>query len=153
MSRRGLALLAAAVAAAALAPAGQPAPKVTTLKLVEVVTLQKLVVDNAPTQRSAEQPLSTGDVILARAKLLSAGKVVGSAEFFGVVTAFPRLAFYGTFVLPGGKVSVVDVGSASAPDQTFAVVGGTGRYAGARGTDRELRLGEGKNSIELRLAF
>ena len=150
MTRRRAAVLAVAIAAAALAPVAIAAPQITTLKLVEVTTLQKLV-DSPPAQRSKSQPLSPGDIVVVRANLLSAGEVVGTADFFGVVTAFPRIAFYGTFSLPGGKISIVDVGSLTAASQTFAVVGGTGRYAGVRGIDRERRIGEGRNAVELEL--
>ena len=68
----------------------------------------------------------------------------GSSKFIGAITAFPLIGSYGTFTLPGGKVSVVDVGDLSASKQTYAIVGGTGRYAGARGTLKETRVAEGR---------
>jgi hypothetical protein len=83
-------------------------------------------------------------LIAGQAKLMRGAKTVGSAAFFGVVTSFPELEFYGTFTLPGGRVSVVDLGSLTAAKQSLAIVGGTGRYAGARGVVTETRIGEGQ---------
>lgn len=135
-----------ALAAAATLPlAAGAAPRVTTLKLVEVATFEKLVVDTPPLQRSKEQPLTPGDILVGRAKLLKGQATVGGADFFGVVTGFPRLEFSATFTLPGGTVSVVALGSLTARSQTYAIVGGTGRYEGARGTDHEQKLGEGRS--------
>jgi hypothetical protein len=77
-------------------------------------------------------------------KLMRGTKTVGSAAFFGFITGFPEIEFYGTFTLPGGKVSVVDLGSLTAATQTLAIVGGTGRYAGAHGIIVETRVAEGQ---------
>ncbi|HEX4719923.1 MAG TPA: hypothetical protein VH300_15465 [Thermoleophilaceae bacterium] len=62
-----------------------------------------------------------------QAKLMKGSKTVGSAAFMGVVTTFPMADFFGAFTLPGGHVSVVDLGSFTAKTQTLAIVGGTGR--------------------------
>ena len=118
--------------------------KVTHITVTEVLASEAVVVDYPPAQTSQGQPPSTGDVVAGRAKLLRGNKTVGSADFMGVVTAFPLLEFYGTFTLPGGRVSVVDVASLAATKQVYAIVGGTGRYLGARGVVRETRIAEGK---------
>jgi hypothetical protein len=88
--------------------------------------------------------VAAGDLIAGQAKLMRRAKTVGSAAFFGVVTVFPALEFYGTFTLPGGRVSVVDLGSLTAAKQSLAIVGGTGRYLGARGVVVETRVAEGQ---------
>jgi hypothetical protein len=129
---------------AALGLAAVADAKITRLTLTEVETTRILVVDAPPMQASESQPPNAGDVVAGRAKLMRGSKTVGSAEFFGVVTAFPLLEFHGTFTLPGGRVSVVDVGSFTARKQALAIVGGTGRYVGARGVDVETRISEGK---------
>jgi hypothetical protein len=142
MSTRIAAVFVAAVALTAV-PAAADA-KVTHLTLTEVVTSEQLVVDTAPMQASETQPLSPGDVFAGQAKLMKGSKTVGSAAFMGVVTTFPMAEFFGTFTLPGGRISVVDLGSLTGKSQVIAIVGGTGRYAGARGVDRETRIAEGK---------
>lgn len=129
-----------AVGLAALAAAGSAAAKTTKLTLTEVTTSATVVVDKEP---QGEAP-SPGDLIAGQAKLMRGAKTVGSASFFGVITAFPELEFYGTFTLPGGRVSVVDLGSLTAAKQSLAIVGGTGRYAGARGVVVETRIAEGR---------
>jgi hypothetical protein len=118
--------------------------KVTRLTLTEAVTAQVVVVDYPPTQSNEAEPPTAGDIVVGQADLLRGSKKVGRADFMGAITAFPMIAFYGTFTLPGGKVSVVDVADLSASKQTYAIVGGTGRYAGARGTVEETRVVEGR---------
>jgi hypothetical protein len=118
--------------------------KVTRLTLTEAVAAQTVVVDYPPTQSEEGQPPTAGDLVVGRADLLRGRKKVGRADFMGAITAFPMIEFYGTFTLPGGKVSVVDVGDLSASKQTYAIVGGTRRYAGARGTLKETRVAEGR---------
>lgn len=125
---------------AALIAAGPAAARTTKLTLTEVTTSASVVVDREP---QGDEP-SPGDLLAGHAKLMRGAKTVGSAAFFGVVTAFPRLEFYGTFTLPGGRVSVVDLGSLTAAKQSLAIVGGTGRYTGARGVVVETRIGEGR---------
>ena len=142
MSIRIAAVLITSIAALALPAVA--AAGVTRLTLTEVTTAQILVVDAAPAQTSETQPPNAGDVVAGRAKLVRGSTMVGGAEFFGVVTAFPLLEFYGTFTLPGGRVSVVDAGNLTARKQTLAIVGGTGRYLGAGGSVVETRVAEGK---------
>jgi hypothetical protein len=80
-----------------IAALGLPAvadAKITRLTLTEVETTRILVVDAPPMQASESQPPNAGDVVAGRAKLMRGSKTVGSAEFFGVVTAFPLLEFY-----------------------------------------------------------
>jgi hypothetical protein len=119
--------------------------KVTKLTLTEAVTSETLVVDYPPAQTAEGQPPSNGDLLAGHADMLRGSKKVGSADFLGVITAFPLIQFSVTFTLPGGKLTVVDVGDLTAKTQTYAIVGGTGRYAGARGTDKETRVGEGRS--------
>ena len=131
-------------ATAVLAAPAVADAKVTRLTLTEAVTAQLVVVDYPPTQSGEGQPPTAGDVIVGQADLLRGNKKVGRADFMGAITTFPLIEFYGTFTLPGGKVSVVDVADLSASKQTFAIVGGTGRYAGARGVVKETRVAEGR---------
>jgi hypothetical protein len=143
---KSLAVAGALTAATLLTASAAAAPGATTLKLTEVTTFEKLVVDSPPLQRSKTQPLNAGDVLVARSKLLDGAKVAGRGDFFAVVTGFPRAEFYGTFTLPGGTVSIVALGNLAANAQTYAIVGGTGRYTGARGTDHEQKIAEGKTT-------
>ena len=135
-------IAAIALAAGVVIAPGVAQAKTTKLTLTEVTSSESVLVDKEPLI-SETQPPSPGDLIAGQAKLIRGTKTVGSAAFLGFVTAFPEFEFYGTFTLPGGRVSVVDLGNLTADRQPLAIVGGTGRYAGARGVVVETRVAEG----------
>ena len=122
----------AAVAVAALAAIAFPSlaeAKVTKLTVTEVI--------------EESEPPAPGALVAGHGKLLKGTKTIGRIDYIGAITEAPLIEFFATLTLPGGKLTIADVGDLTAKTQVYAIVGGTGRYAGARGTDRETRIGEG----------
>jgi hypothetical protein len=121
---------------------------------VKSVTTASIPYDKAPAGSSK------GDRLLLRDRLLNAtrqfGKpadaVVGRDEGVLVLTSATAATFSGVATLPGGTIRVRGaVLLRSSPIRSLPVVGGTGRYAHARGT---LRFGKGStplNTYHLRL--
>jgi hypothetical protein len=99
-------------------------------------------VDNAPTsplKHGFPTKISAGDMIVLNNPLLEGGKRIGHLSVSCVATKtsnkFDGAQFNcsGTFVLPGGTL----IASAMISGQSAtegAIVGGTGKYGGARGT-------------------
>jgi hypothetical protein len=86
------------------------------------------LVDNDPQGRSA------GDVLVFTEQLLDArGRRIGSDAATCTYLFDQRSECTGTYVLPGGKVMVQLIQPGSTGTYTQAIVGGTGRYARARG--------------------
>lgn len=94
---------------------------------------------NAP-ERSAAEPFGRGDRLLGGAELFDAvsGRRVGELHAAGIAlqgaesapSSAERLEHH-TFVLRDG--TIVGSGTSGRLEGVFAVTGGTGRYAGARG--------------------
>ena len=135
------AVLSGAVAAAAAtgpnARAGGATPR--TLHLVEKGGGLKII-DNLP---KAKHPFdfSAGDlVIVSRDIFTSAGRRTGSLQLTCIATTATTQQCTGSETLSGGMLELAGV-SAPSPSTVVAVVGGTGRYTGARGssisTDRK----------------
>jgi hypothetical protein len=147
--RRAIAVFATAVAALALAvPAGvAQAPGATTLTFFEPDAGSTFtIVDNAPkspTQnpQSRRYRFSPGDTLTFSSPLLDrqggtrqgtlyAHAVVVSGKTFASI----RLLATGSYVLnDGSQIEIEGVVALSGPSR-FAIVGGSGRYAGARGS-------------------
>jgi hypothetical protein len=138
--------LAAAVAAAALLPAAASAAKSRTI-VVTSVTVSMVKHDVGPTGASA------GDFVTYRDRLLNAapqfgrkkGAAVGADRgkltFTGVHTA----TYEGTATLPGGTLRLSGaVYSTPGGGLIVPVVGGTGAFAGVRGT---LTVGPGRDRV------
>lgn len=98
-------------------------------------------VDNAPqAQKKHGFPtkISTGDMIVFNNPLLEGGKRIGHLSASCVATKtssnFKNAQFNctGTFVLPGG--TLIASAMITGPGTDGAIVGGTGKYAGANGT-------------------
>jgi hypothetical protein len=119
---------------------------------------------HAPNRRAGAVPVK-GERLTAYGELLDrpGGKKVGefaSALFalgspFGVAAASATSLEFHTFTLDGG--TIIGLGSAAAHgDSVYAIVGGTGRYAAARGTyvahQRPRELG-GNGTAEFRLTL
>lgn len=126
---------AAAAAAAALAatspakPAGPPTGELHLVARAQSVTL----VDNPPRQHGRHHPPSRGDGLVMTEKVFdpASGKRIGRSQTACTVinANHGRLQCTGTVVLPQGKILLQ--GGDKPP---FAVTGGTGAFAGARGT-------------------
>lgn len=87
-------------------------------------------VDNKP---KGESP---GDTIQFTDALRQHGKVVGYAEVLGALVDHARDAdeLQGTIHLHAGEIMIAGISLGQAATQRFAIVGGTGAYADARGT-------------------
>jgi hypothetical protein len=117
-----------ALAIVAAPASGKPHSRTTVIKAIGHVEQAKLV-DTAPTGDSP------GDVLLFTEKLVnSAGKQIGSDAATCTRLFDERSLCTGVYYLRGGQVHVqlVQPGPTGTYDQ--AIVGGTGRFAGARGT-------------------
>lgn len=136
------------ITAACLFVVTAPAPAATTKALVirlKSITVSSTGVDKAP------KGLSRGDVIHARFRLLNAapqfgrkvGTAVGKERSTYTFLSSTRATLSGSVTLPGGTIRYGGLGvvGSSAP---VPVVGGTGRYAGARG---RLVVGAGKSPL------
>jgi hypothetical protein len=145
----GTLVVVAAPAAAAPTAGTPPALLVIQVKSVEAGT--KLD-DNPP------QGISKGDRLHERSRLLNvkkqfgkpAGAVVGRDETLVTLIAGKTGRVAGTATLPGGTIRFGGVVRLDTPP-TIPVIGGTGRYAKARGT---LIIGDGDsplNTYHLRL--
>jgi hypothetical protein len=124
-------ILLAALGALALSPAAAAAKsheRTITVKARSQIDQVQLV-DNAPAGDSA------GDVLVFTEKLFdSHGKPIGS-DAATCVRLFDQTSLCtGTYQLPGGRIMVqlLQPGPTGTYDQ--AITGGTGRFAGARGT-------------------
>jgi allene oxide cyclase len=90
-------------------------------------------VDNAP---KAKHPydFSPGDIVIVSREVTdTAGKPAGSLRLVCIATTAAEQQCSGTEALATGTLEVAGI-SAHAPATTVAITGGTGTYAGARGT-------------------
>jgi len=126
----GAAVASLAAAAAALAlPAGAGAATRTVTLQARSQLEQAQTVDNAPAGPSP------GDLLVFTERLLdSAGRAIGR-DAAQCVTLFDASSLCtGTYVLHGGQVMVQLLQPGPQVTYQQAITGGTGRYAGARGT-------------------
>ncbi len=142
--------LLAAVAASAATPA-LAAPSTGIVITVKSVTTASIPRDTPP------KGASKGDRIVMRDRLLNvgrqfgkpAGAVVGRDEGVLVLTDPTSGTFDGVTTLPGGTIRLH--GIIRDGFETFTVVGGTGRYAHARGT---VSVGRGASPLNVyRIGF
>jgi hypothetical protein len=146
--RRIVSIVTCAVAAlAALAATGAraaaPAPTTIVIK-VKSVTTATIPTDKAP------KGASKGDRVVVRDRLVNAanqfgrpaGAVVGRDEGVLVLTGPSTGTFEGVATLPGGTIRLHGVVRNGI--ETYTVVGGTLKYAHARGT---ITVGSGKSPL------
>lgn len=140
--------LTAAVVSAVVVSTTAASGGARTLDLTGTVTGQRLALDTKPAGPSP------GDIGYETGTVFDHGKRVG--RFQGVCTALPHSSQQCSFTvgLPGGQLVVeaaygpgFNVGSTALE----AVVGGTGRYAGARGQGRDSELGSSRLAFHLDL--
>ena len=125
------AVCAVAISIAAVVNAGGKTQSTTTLRFDEKSTLK--VIDNPPAD--AGQAPETGDTVVFNGDLMSGSTKVGSDRGYCVVTDAPKAECTATFFFTSrgsiGGSDTFDFASTSA--QHIAIMGGTGRYRGARG--------------------
>jgi hypothetical protein len=138
--RLAVPLAAAGVVAAIAAPGGHAqAPTSTTLSLVEKnAGGSSAFIDNTPHSRG-DRP-AAGDQVVFSLPLYDGGgtKRIGTVSATCIVwrkptSEEPPLICHGFYALPDGDL-IVAGRLAAGPTKHLAVVGGTGAYAGARGT-------------------
>jgi hypothetical protein len=138
MTNRTLVAAAALAAAAACAPltlAHAQAPTGRTLTL-HVTGTQVTPIDLPPLHRTKRSPETAGDVVIARSR------VTGGTRYLRCAVVRPGRGFARaltscdvTYVLADGTITAAGVVRlASSTPSVVAITGGTGAYAGARGT-------------------
>ena len=121
-----------------------------------VITVRSVTTASIPTDK-APKGASKGDRVLLRDRLVNvakqfgkpAGAVVGRDEGVLVLTSPTSATFEGVTTLPGGTIRLRGIIRNGV--ETYSIVGGTGKYAHARGT---IVVGPGKsplNTYHLRL--
>jgi hypothetical protein len=146
MIRTTLSTVAGVLAVAAiLATSASGAPRTSWTMVFDARQTATHFVDNAPNGESPGDAISFTDILLQH------GKVAGFAEATGTLVDRKRDAneLQGTFDLPGGQIMIGGISLGQAATQSFAIVGGTGRYDGVRGTAR-IRTGAHGMTIVLR---
>ena len=131
---------AAALAVAGLSTAAAAPSKARTFSVLES-NLQLSAIDLPPTQGTESDPPSRGDMVVFTKRLSTpSGKRAGLMHVVCTVTV-PRPSLEtslfqcdGTYALRGGTLAISHGGPISARTLRLAVTGGTGAYAGARGT-------------------
>lgn len=126
---------AAAVAAIATSASGQSSSTPATLHFVQRDAHFGFV--DAPPKQGTRKPPSLGDEFVIDGRLSQAGKAAGADGLVCTVTtpgAKEVSNCVGTASLANGTITVAGVSRAVSNGDTFAVTGGTGDYASARGT-------------------
>lgn len=137
----------AALCVGTAAPAAFAAP--LTLQFRMITTSQHFV-DNPPAATSPDNGLP-GDQYLFTERATSRGRTVGrDAGVCTVVTAAQALCDVTIVVFGRGTVSLHGLASQTAPS-TVSVVGGTGQFAGRRGTAQIRDAGSDRTLITIRL--
>jgi hypothetical protein len=147
---RGVALTLAALAAGLVPSAAAAAERTITVTSVTVSMVNRDVKPKGP---------SPGDTVTYRDRLLNPvaqfgkkkGAVVGSDRGKLTYVTAHTATFAGTVALPGGTLKLSgSVFSTPGGGLVVPIVGGTGRYAYARGT---LTVGSGRNHVRNTYSF
>lgn len=113
-----------------------------TIRLISVTTQAKVLVDRPPKGQG-----NTGDVVWAKSVLRnevpqfgrSKGALVGSDTATLTIVSATQGSMKVAVKLPGGTLNAAGKIGPESP-QTIAVVGGTGAFAGVRGTSEVVSL-------------
>jgi hypothetical protein len=143
MTRRSVLIPIAAFAAAAAAVlplatgSAQPTPRTLTLTYAKPDTSQ---FDDVEPRTMKRGQLSIGDRIIGTQNLKSNGKTIGSQHDVATITnrkpaPFSRFTaqITATYHLTDGDLYAVGFVDAAGAGDRYAIVGGTGAYAGVRG--------------------
>ena len=111
----------------------------------------QIIVDVRPRQGERGRPTAGDSFLITGPVRDQAGRRAGRVQAVFVITDARReeAQISATFLLPGGHI-VINGADTRARVDHLAIIGGTGRYTGARGT---FRVTEGRRSIVFRFTF
>jgi hypothetical protein len=138
-------LAAAVVVAAVAVPAASAAPQ--TLRLTSVETS---FTTSRPITKAA--PPRVGDQLIFSDVLYDSGRRVGKAENLCTIVSAARIQCLLTAHLPKGDVVLSGSVPKNAKVSHFAVIGGVGAYAAARGEATGREVSATRSLIELQLS-
>jgi hypothetical protein len=148
------ALVAAAIAVAiATTASGTPvsAHSARTLTFLSHDSNFKFI--DLPPKGGENKPPSEGDEFVIGGTLAQGGKTVGTTNLVCTITqpgAKGLSACSGIATVPGGTLAIQGASYIAGNSDTYAITGGTGRYAGAKGTAASTQKGSG-DQITVRL--
>jgi hypothetical protein len=147
----GLFVTAGLATAVAGTEAQQPGPPTGTLQLIQRDRDAKFRFIDVPPRRGDRRPTAGDGFLITGPVRDPAGNRAGRLQAVFVITDVRREDSQGsaTFILPDGHI-VISGAETKARIDDFAIVGGTGRYTGARGT---LRVTEGSRSTAFLFTF
>lgn len=133
----GLVATAGLATAVAGTEAQQPGPPTGTLELMQRDPETKFHFIDVPPRRGGRRPNAGDGFVITGPVRDTAGNRAGRLQAHFVLTKPRReqAQVSGTFILPDGHIVISGSETRANPDH-FAIVGGTGRYTGARGTFR-----------------
>lgn len=130
MRRRLSQLIVAGLAVAALSAAASNATTTGwTVERYYAKETSHVFVDNG-----SKDGGGPGDIYVSQQALNAGGKQIGTVNGYGVNLHAPYVFFQYTAVIGASTLTVQGAVSLKAAAQAFAIVGGTGRYAGMSGT-------------------
>lgn len=151
LAAAAVAATAAAASVVAVTASGQAAPR--TIQVTQVDTAFKFV-DVVP-KGGAAKPFTQGDSFVIGGRLLSGSHTVGKSNLVCTTTQPGRRGgslCVGSLVLSGGQITFSGYNTvADVPSTVFAVTGGTGSYAGARGTVTAKEAKGGRTALTVQL--
>jgi hypothetical protein len=131
-----VAALTAAASAVTIANASAPSPhaRIATAQTIQLAERGGGVtfIDNPPKARHPYQ-FSSGDIAIVTRPLYQHGKLTGTLRLACLFTTSSADHCTGTATIPGGTIELAGVSNPQ-PTTDIAVTGGTGNYAGARGS-------------------
>jgi hypothetical protein len=126
--------------------AQEPGPPTGTLQLEQRDRdTRSRVIDVPPRQGQRRRPTIGDGSLITGSVRDPAGNRAGRVQVHFLVTSREDAQASGTFILDDGRI-VIGGATTDADIDDFAVLGGTGSYAGARGT---LRVTEGRTTTFL----
>ncbi len=129
-----------------------PGPPTGTLQLMQRERDARFRFLDVPPRRGERGRPNAGDGFIITGPVRDqAGQRAGRLQAVFVITNVRREQAEGTatFLLTGGRITLSGA-ETRADVEDFAITGGTGRYAGARGT---MRLTEGRNTTGFLFTF